>query len=128
MKPEVLEQIQELLNELEEHAARGVPILVEGPRDEEALRELGISGRILCVSGTRKTILNFLEGLVAHEQVVILTDFDRAGNELAKFCATHLKRLGSEPILEVREKLKALLHKDVKDIQGLAKFLRGKMS
>ncbi len=126
MKPEVLEQIEELLDELREHAARGVPIMVEGPRDEGALRELGVSGTMLRVSGTKKTILNFLEGLATYEQVVILTDFDRAGDELAEFCAAHLKRLGPEPIVEIREKLKVLLHKDVKDIQGLAKFLRGK--
>jgi hypothetical protein len=35
-----------------------------------------------------------------------------------------LKRLGVEPITDIREKLKALLRKDVKDIQGLAGFLR----
>ena len=69
-------------------------------------------------------MLNFLENLAGFEQIIILTDFDRAGDKLAGFCAEHLRRLGVEPIMDIREKLKALLRKDVKDIQGLAGFLR----
>jgi len=122
---EALEQIEELLSELRECAAQGVPILVEGANDEKTLRELGMEGRIFRASCNRKTLLNFLEGLASFKQIIILTDFDRAGDKLAKFSTEHLKRLGVEPVVEFREKLKAILHKDVKDIEGLAKFLRG---
>ena len=126
--PEMLEQVEELLDELREYAVEGTPIVVEGPRDKRALRELGVKGPIFQISG-RKTALNFLEGLTRYKRVVILTDFDKAGDELAKFCARHLQGLGPKPILDLRKKLKALLRKDVKDIQGLAKFLRNqKMS
>ncbi len=122
---EALEQIEELLSELRECSAQGVPILVEGVNDERTMRELGMEGRIFKVSGSSKTLLNFLEGLTDFKQIIILTDFDRAGDKLAKFCAEHLKRLGVEPVVEFRGKLKAILHKDVKDIEGLARFLRG---
>lgn len=98
--------------------------MVEGADDEWALRKLNIEGRILRVSSGGKTLLNFLEGLVGFEQVIILTDFDRAGDKLAKFCAEHLRRLGTKPEVELREKLKALLRKDVKDVEGLASFMR----
>jgi len=120
-----LEQIEELLSELKECSAQGMPILVEGSDDERTLRELGVEGRIFRVSGSSKTLLNFLENLAGFKQVIILTDFDRAGNKLAKFCAEHLGRVGVEPVVEFREKLKATLRRDVKDIEGLAKFLRG---
>lgn len=123
--PEVLEEVEKLLDELREYASEGIPVVVEGIRDKRALRELGVKGTVLQISGNRKTALNFLEGLARYEQIVIMTDFDRAGDELAKFCAKHLQGLGAEPVLDLRRKLKALLHKDVKDIQGLAKFLRG---
>jgi len=121
---EALEQIEELLSELRERAAQGVPILVEGANDERTLRGLGMDGRIFRASCNSKTLLNFLEGLTGFKQIIILTDFDRAGDKLAKFSTEHLKRLGVEPVVEFREKLKAILHKDVKDIEGLARFLR----
>jgi 2,5-diamino-6-(ribosylamino)-4(3H)-pyrimidinone 5'-phosphate reductase len=123
---EALEQIEELLSELKACAAQSVPILVEGADDEKTLRELGMEGHILRVSNSSKTLLNFLEGLTGFKQIIILTDFDRAGDKLAKFCAQHLKRLGVKPVVEFREKLKAILHRDVKDIEGLARFLRGR--
>ena len=113
-----------MLGELRDCAGEGVPILVEGVDDEVALRELDVEGRIFRVSGGRKTLLNFLEGLVGFRRVIILMDFDRAGDKLAKFCAEHLQRLGVEPVVELREKLKVLLRKDVKDVEGLASFMR----
>jgi len=121
---EILEQVEELLDELREYAAEGTPILVEGSRDRKSLRELDVGGHIVQITG-KETALNFLSGLAHYKQVVILTDFDRTGDELAKFCSKHLRGLGPKPILDIRKKLKALLRKDVKDIQGIAKFLRG---
>lgn len=118
------EQVEELLNELRESASAGVPILVEGMDDEWALCKLNVKGQIFRISNSSKTLLNFLESLTGFKQIIILTDFDRAGDKLAKFCAVHLKRLGVEPVIEFRQKLKALLRRDVKDIEGLAKFLR----
>jgi len=120
---ETLEQVEELLDELREFSSDGVPILVEGANDERALRKLNVKAKIFRISGGSKTLLNFLENLTGFEQIIILTDFDRAGDKLAKFCAEHLRRLGVKPIADIREKLKALLRKDVKDIQGLAGFL-----
>jgi 5S rRNA maturation endonuclease (ribonuclease M5) len=121
---EILEQVEDLLNELREYAADGTPILVEGSRDVKALRELDVGGQIFRIS-SKKTALNSISDLANYKKVVIMTDFDRTGDELAKFCAKHLQSLGPKPILDIRKKLKALLRKDVKDIEGLAKFLRG---
>ena len=120
---ETFKQVEELLNEMRESASAGVPILVEGADDERALRKLDVKEQILRLSNSSKTLLNFLESLAGFKQIIILTDFDRAGDKLAKFCAVHLKRLGVEPVVEFRQKLKALLRRDVKDIEGLAKFL-----
>jgi|GEM_PF-788511 len=121
---ETLEQVEELLDELKEYSSGGVPILVEGVDDERALRKLDVKEKIFRISSGSKTLLNFLESLTGFKQIIILTDFDRAGDKLAEFCAEHLRRLGVEPIMDIREKLKALLRKDVKDIQGIAGFLR----
>ncbi|MDI6642606.1 MAG: toprim domain-containing protein [Candidatus Hodarchaeaceae archaeon] len=119
---ETLEQIEELLVELNERASTGAPIIVEGTDDIRALKKLGVRGQFHKISGG-KSLLGFVEGLAGAKDVIILTDFDRAGDKLAKFCAEHLKRLGIEPATEFREKLKSLVRRDVKDIEGLAKFL-----
>lgn len=119
---EAVEQIRELLEELKDYSREGVPVIVEGARDASALNRLGVEPAVR-ISGSRKTALNFLEGLSRYKRAVVLTDFDRAGDELAEFCIKHLKKLGVEPISDLREKLKVLLHKEIKDIEGLVRFL-----
>jgi len=116
---ELIEQADEALTEIKELAEEGVPILVEGKRDAEALKRLGVKGTILELS-TRGQMLNFLESL-KFERVLILTDFDTKGEELALFCSEHLIRLGVEPILEPYQKLRKL-RKRFKEVESLVKL------
>lgn len=120
---EVLEQIEGLLAELSEMAAGGAPIVVEGIKDMRALKKLGISGDIRKISNGN-SLLNFVESFSGSKEIIVLTDFDRAGGELAGFIARHARTLGIEPVTEFRDKLKPLLRKNVKDIEGLANFLQ----
>jgi 5S rRNA maturation endonuclease (ribonuclease M5) len=116
---ELIEEAREALAEVEEFAAEGVPILVEGKKDRETLERLGIRGTILELSTGDRT-LNFLEGLEC-ERVLILTDFDTRGRELASFCYEHLIKLGVEPILEPYQKL-SKLGKKFKEVESLVKL------
>ncbi len=118
-----VEKIEETLNEIKGECEEGTPILVEGVHDRLSLAALGIEGKIFQLNG-RKKLLNFLESLSGYPRMIVLTDFDRTGEELAKFCSKHLKPLGVEPLLEPREKLKRLLRRDVKDIEGMVRFLQ----
>lgn len=120
----VLVEIEELLEQLKEFASGGVPILVEGERDIEALKRLEIEGNFQKITG-RWTRLNFLERFSGTREVVVLTDFDRTGERLAEFCVKHLKRMGVRPNLDFWEKIRALVRKDVKDIEGLARYFLG---
>ncbi|MFH1821098.1 MAG: toprim domain-containing protein [Methanobacteriota archaeon] len=120
---EALEQIEELLDELGEKASDGVPIIVEGTNDVKALKKLGIEGRFHKVS-SGNSLLNFVESFSDSKEIIVLTDFDRTGDKLAKFIAKHARSLGVEPITELRGKLKPLVRRSVKDIEGLAKFMR----
>lgn len=119
---EKLEELDKLLAELREHACCGTPIIVEGANDIKALKRLEIKGQFHKISGG-KSLLNFIESFSSSKRVIVLTDFDQTGDKLAKFCVKHLKQLDVEPVTEIRRKLKSLLHKDVKDIEGLARFL-----
>ena len=59
-----------------------VPIIVEGNRDKQALRSLGIRGHIVKVH-TGRSIQQFCEDYsAAHAEAVILTDWDLRGNQL----------------------------------------------
>ncbi len=119
---EALEQLEELLAELKEQAREGVPIIVEGADDVGALRKLGIERGVHKVSNG-SSLLDFIESFSGNKQVIILTDFDRAGEKLAKFFTRHASQVGVKPITEFRDKLKLLVHKNVKDIEGLAKLV-----
>ncbi len=121
---ETLETIDELFSELNELAAEGVPIIVEGIKDVRALKRLGVSGDIHKISG-HGSLLSFVEGFSGSRAIVVLTDFDRAGDELAKFIVKQAQRLGVKPVTEFRDKLRPLVRRNVKDIEGLAKFLEG---
>ncbi len=120
---EVLEEVDDVLQELIEIASNGVPIIVEGDKDIKSLKELGVRGNFEKISGKR-TLLNFLEGLSRHKEVIILTDFDRTGEKLLKFCEKHLKTIGVKPNTDFWKKIRDLLMRDVKDIEGLAGFLK----
>jgi 5S rRNA maturation endonuclease (ribonuclease M5) len=116
---ELIEQAEEALTEVKELAFEGVPILVEGKRDAEALRRLGIEGKILELS-SGGPMLSFLEGL-KYTKILILTDFDDKGEELASFCCEHLTKLGVEPILEPYQKLRKL-RKKFKEVESLVRL------
>jgi len=117
-----MEEIEGIFTQINELASAGAVVLVEGDDDVRGLKKLGTKGDIRKISGG-KSLLNFIEGLSGLKEVIILTDFDGAGEELARFCSKHLKSLGVVPVTEPRRRLKELVHKEVHDIEGLSKFL-----
>lgn len=59
-------------------------IVVEGKRDAETLRSLGIDAEFYFISSNRGTIRELAEKLTEQEkEVIILTDFDSKGQQLA---------------------------------------------
>ncbi|MEW6222003.1 MAG: hypothetical protein AB1476_01590 [Candidatus Hadarchaeota archaeon] len=119
---EAVNEIEEILLQVKELASEGATILVEGGTDVRGLRNLGISGDIRKITGG-KSLLNFLEGLSGVHAVVILTDFDRTGERLSKFCSKQLASLGVKTISEPRRMLKGIAGREVKEIADLSKAL-----
>ena len=70
----------QLLLELIE-ANKILPVIVEGERDEQSLRKLGLEGDILKIN-IGLPIFNFCENLTDYDEVIILTDWDKKGKEL----------------------------------------------
>lgn len=79
-----LEALEELLDDLIE-ANADVPVLVEGPKDVAALRELGLHGEILILNAGASLVAR-VEAL--HEggvrEIILLLDWDRTGGRLAR--------------------------------------------
>lgn len=106
-------------------AEQGSPLLIEGKKDEEALRKLGINGNFIKVSGSPLKLFEIAEKAAeSSSKIIILTDFDKKGNELAKRLSEDIQGLGSHPDLEFRRKIMGITRRFIKDIESLEKHLR----
>jgi 5S rRNA maturation endonuclease (ribonuclease M5) len=77
---QALERLNNLLGELETLVD---VVIVEGPRDLEALRQLGFRGEISLFSQVGVPEADFIDATSReHGSVVILTDFDEEGRKI----------------------------------------------
>lgn len=119
------EKIQNLLDRLVEESAEGTPIVVEGRKDIETLRALGVQGRIVSAKTggkSRLDVISEMEKTGAHE-VILLLDFDRRGKEWSKILKEHLERAKIRPNLKFWNELQGLVSREVKDIEGLTSYI-----
>ena len=100
------QELSELVEELREYSA-DYPIIVEGPKDVKALDRAGIKsipyeGSIIEYSEKIK------EKYPNTNRVLILTDYDKAGEELRIMLKNALSRLGIEEDIKLRLKFKRI--------------------
>lgn len=113
------EQIREIQKEVRNFIE--VPIIVEGKKDERALKKLGFK-KIVKISG--RPLEKVFEESSNYKSVVILTDFDEEGkkifSELNKLFSSH--RIKVHTFL--RNKIKSTLKiKKIEEINSLTKFM-----
>ncbi|MFQ5887365.1 MAG: toprim domain-containing protein [Candidatus Hydrothermarchaeales archaeon] len=71
-----------------------VPIIVEGKKDESALRAIGVKGKIFRIS-TGVPLFKFCEDISdRYPEVIILTDLDKEGERLFKKLKNYLLHKG----------------------------------
>lgn len=117
-----LERIEELLSEISEYAEKGAIIIVEGKRDILSLKKLGIEGNFELA--TRYSLFNLSERIAQlGSEVVILTDWDRRGDLLATKLSGYFESFGLNPELEIRNKLRFIVQKDIKDVESLYTYV-----
>jgi 5S rRNA maturation endonuclease (ribonuclease M5) len=119
------EKIQQIIAKLAEESAKGKPVVVEGKKDEHALRDLGINGLVLTVKTGGKT---FLEATAEIEQlgvseVVLLLDFDRRGKEGTQRLQQGLERAKIKMDMRFWRDLGALVSRDIRCIESLPTYL-----
>ncbi len=118
-RAERLREVFEALNEVN----KKFPVIVEGKRDSEALRRLGIKGEIIILH-RGNNLYDFCEDVAErYERVVLLLDWDERGESLYRFLSSHLKGHWEE-FSGFREIIKLLCQKDIKDIEGIPRLLR----
>ena len=115
------ERLREVLQTLYEVNKR-VPIIVEGRRDIEALRRIGLVGDIITLHAG-KGLYEFCEGIAEEfHHVILLMDWDDKGEKLFRSLAEGLK--GSwEEFAPLREIIRILCQKDIKDVEGIPGLL-----
>lgn len=122
MREDQAEELIIVIARLKEEGGR-YPVIVEGRKDERALRAMGLSGTVLRLD-TGKSVFNFCEGLRGeYDRVIILTDWDRRGGRLARALREGLMANGISYDVELRKQIAFLVRKEVKDVEGLPKLL-----
>lgn len=121
-----MEEVQRVLECLVEESMKGTPILVEGRKDIQALRELGVTGKIFSAKTAGKSRLDVIHEIEqsGQREIILLMDFDRRGKEWTERLKQDLERIGTKPNLMFWNKLFGILGKDVKDVEGLVAYMR----
>lgn len=118
-----LEAVTQLLGRVSAYSKRGVPLIVEGPNDVKALRRLGVVGPVFCAKSRRLGLVDFLDSIAIHSEVIILTDFDREGRALAWRLRRDLAQMRVKANVEIWKQLKALARSEMVGIEDLGKYL-----
>jgi 5S rRNA maturation endonuclease (ribonuclease M5) len=116
------EKLQKLIDRLSYESQKGSVIVVEGIRDRDSLRKIGITGRILCLQSSRKNAFGFVEELRGVGDVIVLTDFDREGTFLARRLARILNAERMRGNLILWRDLRRLTRSDIRSIEELPKY------
>jgi len=119
------EKVLELLDRLINESAKDTLIIVEGRKDVNTLRKLGIEGNIIAAKTRGKSILDVFGEVekLGSREVVVLMDFDRRGRELTKRLVQGFERMRIKSNLVFWRELRRLVGREVKDIEGLASYI-----
>jgi len=111
--------VSDFMRDLNRLSEDGWSVLVEGQRDERALRKLGFKGHVVLIFSVRR---RGVEAFGNSKKVIILTDLDREGAVLA---SRHLKSLAHEGLhvsLAERRRLKHASKGIFLHVENLSRF------
>jgi len=111
--------LSDFVRDLNQRSGLGWSLLIEGPRDERALRSLGYGGRLVTLSLLDR---NGAGTFGDSKKVMILTDLDREGAVLAAKFVKRLSHEGFKTSLTERRRLKAASRGVFLHIENLSRF------
>lgn len=119
------QRFERLLDVIEDLVAENLttPIVVEGRRDVEALRRLGCAGQVHPIHAGA-TLHERAEHFAAGTTwVILLTDWDRKGQQLFDVMRVNLAANGVRADGEFRDKLQFWMRPPVKEVEDLASYV-----
>jgi len=120
-----IERIIFLLERLRGEASEGALLLVEGQRDAEALRRIGVDSEILAIKSCGENLIDLIDRIekCGKKEIILLMDFDRHGREMTERLIRNLERMKIKINVSFWRELLSLVERDLKDIEGLATYL-----
>jgi 5S rRNA maturation endonuclease (ribonuclease M5) len=121
MDPEYnLELIEKEIDDLN---SEGLPVIVEGEKDERALRAVGFKGEVIRVN-RGVSIFNLCEEISKrYSKVILLLDWDTKGAELCEELQRALKANGVSYDTEHRRKLERLTG-EIRDVESIDTYIK----
>ena len=96
-------------------------VVVEGKRDEDALKKLGYTGKI-CQFHSFKGLIKFADSMPKYKNLVLLLDSDRKGRYLTKRIISQLQHRMTID-LSYRKELTSITKGRVKNIEDLSLYV-----
>ena len=120
-----IEKIQQTITKLSQEATKNKLIIVEGKKDSQALKELGVNGKILTLKTGGKSFIDTIQKIESTgiPEVILLLDFDRRGKEATNKLKQHLEHQKIKVNLKFWVELKAFLNRDIQCIEGLPTYM-----
>ena len=125
MKPNKEKRFLDFQNILRALRLDNLPIVVEGKRDTIALRKLEITNPIIEINdGTSvlATIERLFQDSGASTEFIIMTDWDKTGNKLAKQLILYGEASDLKPNDNLRLKLSKFTDKEISCVEELSTF------
>lgn len=121
-REEIALKLREFIESLNNECKAGAIVIVEGRKDEIALREIGFNGEIL-VYNNFKGIINFVDHLSRKgRKVILLLDRDRKGRSLTSKILKKLDILCPHDSLNYKKKFVKITHGKIMCIENLSNF------
>lgn len=121
-REEIALKVREFIESLNNECKAGAIVIVEGRKDEIALREIGFKGEIL-VYNNFKGIINFVDYVSRKgRKVILLLDRDRKGRSLTSKILKKLEILCPHDSLYYKKKFVKITHGKIMCIENLSNF------
>ena len=116
-REQLLDEFMEIIWKLALESRYGIPIIVEGKRDAESLRRLGVTGEIICIKSIRGLRRIFERREV--KRVILLTDLDEEGERVMQLVKKSLEGVVKEVDTSYWRKLKIFKNIGFTQIENL---------
>ena len=119
------DKILEIIAQLCAESSRGTSILVEGRKDVEALRNLGVVGRIFSVKTGGKSMVQTLVEIeeARISEIILLLDFDEQGRKMTRRLKEDFERIRIKSNLHFWSALQGILGREVQCVEGIQAYL-----